>query len=118
MNATTWDRVYGPDDTFFVCGDDALFEIGSVYKCGDEYIELVYYVYRQESDDRFGVDVMTHYYRQTESQFEHGDSDDDEYSYDTAGYLSHDTYEQAEREARRFASADESWKFQMSGVKS
>lgn len=108
-----WTRVYGPDDHYQVCDDDALFEIGSVYGYGPTdqdghsrwECEIVYYVIRQESDGRYGTECMTHTYRNAD-----GDIVDDEYDYDIAGYLSHETLEQAISEATRMANADESWK--------
>lgn len=114
----TWRKVYGPSDTFQQCGDDALFEVGSVYALdGDESTtecEVVYYVvgYKDHEDDaefaRYGIEEMNHSYT---VNADGTDTDDDEYTYDSAWSYFIDTFEAAKAKATELASADESWMF-------
>lgn len=118
---SAWQRLTGPDDTYQVCGDDAVFEIGSVYGFGtpdaeprcEWECEVVYYVEEADKAEtvpplgrRWVVSEMSHSYRNVDD-----DSADDEYDYQSGGCaLFHHSLEEAEACARRLAAEDESWK--------
>ncbi len=101
-----WERTYGPDPLYSVCGDEALFEVGSVYENGPLGLEVVYYVIQQESDGRFGVEEMDHSWTGMDREAPTGE----EYAYESGWDFSFETFEEARDRACRLAEADESWK--------
>lgn len=114
----TWTRIYGPDSNYNQCGDDALYEVGSIYGEGTpnaegfcrQETEIVYYVvftpgHPTANEDSWGVMCQTNTYARDEND----QPSNEDYNYEWGSHLCFWSYEDAKTEADALAAKDETY---------